>query len=495
MSTVHHAATLGRESQSILRFDPVAAAAAGGYLVLGLVLATRTGFWGDEAFTATAIRLPLPDLLSMLTRIDVNMGAYYLAAKAWTAVFGTSEIALRSLSLVLAAATVWLGGRLVSSWYGPRAGVAMAVTLAVNPFFLLVGLTARPYAMLALLTLGGVALLVRALGRADTASWVVLALVDVVALYTSLLAGLAIIAQGVILLVVHGWRLRRQHWLAGAIVLVGSLPTVLYIQPAGTLSWITGPTITGVLQQVLFSAGAVVWLLAIPLVLWGVLLPPTASGGGLASLRHGRWVLPIAVVVPLAMMLALLPVQSLFAEFYLVVATVPAALLVGAVVGARGRRVAIVLTACLFVLGLAGIVRSVLPQPALVDQQWAATIAYLDQHVEPGDAVVFPNTYYRIAAEYYGHGSRAFSVTVPRLPDDPWFSQPPDTYDRLKRTNAYDAAAVSAGVDGVDRVWFVDASADQYLSTFTEALQSDGWKVAQDSEPAGMPVRLLVRSP
>jgi hypothetical protein len=85
-------------------------------------------------------------------------------------------------------------------------------------------------------------------------------------------------------------------------------------------------------------------------------------------------------------------------------------------------------------------------------------------------------------------------VAQPRLPDDAWFSEPPLTYDSLKRTGAFDdPAVVVEGVRGDTRVWLVSPDGDLMWS-FISALTGAGWTVASTSDVPGIVTKLLVRS-
>jgi uncharacterized membrane protein len=106
-------------------------------------------FWRDEAFSwAMAVRgfeaIPL-------TARDFNPPLYYLLLAAWMSVAGTSELALRSLSLVFFVATIWLAWRYLRDCLdvpGSRAGVYLLL-IGVNPFLLYYAVEARMYSMLA----------------------------------------------------------------------------------------------------------------------------------------------------------------------------------------------------------------------------------------------------------------------------------------------------------------------------------------------------------
>src|SRR5690606_7548391 len=121
--------------------------------------------------------------------------------------------------------------------------------------------------------------LVRALGRDDLAPWLLLALVDVVALYTSLLAVLFIGAQ-VLHVVVVDRRFRPAQLVAGAVLALGCVPTLVFLAPPDTLAWLTGTNVRVAVESVLGRRSGTVLAL---LVVAGVLLRPRPVGGALAD--------------------------------------------------------------------------------------------------------------------------------------------------------------------------------------------------------------------
>ena len=77
-------------------------------LTLRLV-ALNQSFWLDEAIGALVVRnLEFKEILTQFSRSDFHPPLYYLILKFWTNLFGYSESALRSLSVVLGTATVYL---------------------------------------------------------------------------------------------------------------------------------------------------------------------------------------------------------------------------------------------------------------------------------------------------------------------------------------------------------------------------------------------------
>lgn len=463
----------------------VAVAAAGAHLALGLVLLGRSSLWGDEAFTAEAVRLPVGQLLSMLTRIDVNMSAYYLLLKAWVSVFGTSETALRLPSLIMSTATVGLAAWLMSRWFGPRPAAMTAVALGLNPFFIIIGVTARPFAMLALLSTAGLALFVAALGDRRPSIWVCVVFVDIMAFYSSLLAALSIAAQ-IVYLLLYDRRLNKALLPAVIIGFLAVVPAIMYVAPSDTLNWIEHPSAKALLETVWEASGRISGIVLVLLAVIGLALRPRPSGQSLAIHPHSRYLLPVFLLVPFALMLALLPIQSLFTPAYLINVFVAGAFMAGAAVANLSVSRAVVAAAVLAAGCIVGIVANLVPSPTLSNQNWKAVDARLDVDVKQGDAVVFPNTYYRVAGEYYARSGLFARVAAPRLPDVPWFSQPPDAYDKLKRTGYYlDRTRVLAGLSDVRTVWLVGPD-DDWMQRESATLESAGWSANSTTSEPGL---------
>jgi hypothetical protein len=119
-----------------------------------LRFATSSALWLDEALSVNIARLPLHAIPEAL-RQDGAPPLYYLLLHGWMKVFGTGDLAVRSLSGVFSVAALplaWLAGRRIAG----RAGAwASLVLLATSPFAIRYATEARMYALLAFLVLLG----------------------------------------------------------------------------------------------------------------------------------------------------------------------------------------------------------------------------------------------------------------------------------------------------------------------------------------------------
>ena len=106
--------------------------------------------WGDEAWAATLIRKDFLDVLKFVSK-DTSPPLYYITAHFWTRIFGLSEIALRSLSMLFWLVTAIFTAKIAHHlWKNKKITlIAFALTL-LNPFLFQYAFEARMYAILAM---------------------------------------------------------------------------------------------------------------------------------------------------------------------------------------------------------------------------------------------------------------------------------------------------------------------------------------------------------
>jgi hypothetical protein len=109
------------------------------------------GLWRDEAFSWAMATNGLGVL--PLTARDFNPPLYYLLLYGWMQLTGSSEVAMRSLSLLFFTATLWVVWRFMVDLLGIARGWASAYVLlfALNPMLSYYAVEARMYSLLALL--------------------------------------------------------------------------------------------------------------------------------------------------------------------------------------------------------------------------------------------------------------------------------------------------------------------------------------------------------
>ena len=216
--------------------------------VLGLGAAVRfasiskSSIWHDEGYTAMISPMSPLEIVARTAR-DVHPPLYYLALHYWMMLFGTSELALRSLSAVCMLGVVVVVFLIVRELFGEQPARIAALFVSLAPFLVRYSQEARMYAMVAFLLTLATYLLIRARKSGSTIDWVWYGLAIAAALYTHYYAVFMIAAHWLYVATQTDWRrgstgssgagLRdKRWWLAnvGALLLFAPWVPVAYAQ-------------------------------------------------------------------------------------------------------------------------------------------------------------------------------------------------------------------------------------------------------------------------
>ncbi len=200
--------------------------------------------WGDEAVAVGIASHPLSAIPGIL-RQDGSAPLYYLVLHIWISFFGSGEVAVHLLSLIIGLLTIpvamWTGWSL----FGRRAGMAAAVLFAFSPFLTQYAEEGQPYELLALLGLIATAALLHAFVRRRRGFLVPLSVALALMLYTSFWAIFFWAGAAMALLVLHRSRSGRPGLLRdGAIsfgvallLFVPWIPNLAYQMANTTSPW------------------------------------------------------------------------------------------------------------------------------------------------------------------------------------------------------------------------------------------------------------------
>jgi mannosyltransferase len=186
-------------------------------------------YWGDEAISVGIASRSLHQIPNYL-RYDGSPPLYYLLLHWWIGLFGSSEAATHTLSLLISLVTVpvlWWSGRTL---FSPMVGRVAALFGAVFPYLNYYGTETRMYALAGLLALVALTAFVKGLQapvpgpRTPGIGWRTWLLVDDPARWWMALAAVASIA----LLYTHNWG----GFLVASLAAVGLLAAYDSRQPA-----------------------------------------------------------------------------------------------------------------------------------------------------------------------------------------------------------------------------------------------------------------------
>ena len=383
----------------------------------------RASLSGDEAATWAISAHGLGDVLHALGGTGGDRGAalYYLSVHFWIQLFGTSEVALRSLSLV-AAALVIAPFHAIARRLGAARAVAADVLLATSPFFLLYARDARAYALLLLLVVFATWAFIRAVESDATGDWVRYTAIATLAVYTHWFAALVIGAHFLWWLATgpHPRRGRRALTSAGVIALAVLPIAVFALVGTSGVDWIAPLSVAEIRSVATAVTGTSSW--SAQLVFLAVIVAAlVVVGSDRRSGRRdgpGRWIslsaawllVPIAVTIPISV------VEPLLVSRYLIVVLPGFALMlaIGLAALTRGRRVLLVVGVAALV-GLSGPGYRAVWVHDGVDENWRAIARTVAAQIRPGDAVIVDPATAAPAFGYYAAPDHARAATRPDL--------------------------------------------------------------------------------
>jgi uncharacterized membrane protein len=374
-------------------------------MVAALVLRfwTRSDLWLDEALTVNIARLPIHEIPSYLKR-DGAPPLFYVLLHFWMGVFGTSDVAVRSLAGVFGVVTVplaWLAGKRLG---GPKVGWAAMLLVATSPFATRYDTETRMYSLVVLLTVLGFLALDRSLRNPRPGNLIALGAVTGLLLYTHYWS-LYLIGTTMLWLAWQSWRGRPQ-WIRGAraslaAAVVGCLtflpwlPTFLYQSKHTGTPWATPANFSAMVNAVSSFAGgstnqgralALMFFALAGLGLFGLAVDRRHIELDIGTRPLGR-PLAIAVVGTLGAAIAGgFLTNSAFDARYASVVFIPLILMVAiGLVTLRDRRVRSIVLTLAVIAGLAGSVTNITTNRTQAGQVSRAIAHY----GHPGDIVAY----------------------------------------------------------------------------------------------------------
>jgi hypothetical protein len=401
--------------------------------------------WNDEGNTLRLIERTIPDLLSAATR-DIHPPGYYLVLKAWAALTGDSEFALRAFSALAGVVTVAAVYALGRALFMPGVGMVAAFLTALHGFSVYYGQEARMYALVALLAALSMWAYVcwakRLSGGGPLRRWVTvesvtLGLVNAAGLYTHY-SFPAVIAVQAILTAVLAFQARQfatKRVAFDTTVIsrfIGSnlITLILFLPQLGVAlgqigGWGRGAGADGLAMAVrwliygnTFDDGGNGWVYAWPLLFGLVgLLPDWLRGRGAPGSGWRRLLLILWLVVPVAGLFAAGLSREAYLKF-LLPAQIPLTLLIGRGVwwlweiGAPFNVFTVeVLPRLAAVFGLLAIIGfqqdtldNLYAGPAYQRDDYRRIARVIDQESRPGDAIILNAPNQREVFTYYYQG-------------------------------------------------------------------------------------------
>ena len=231
-------------------------------------------FWFDECFSVEVARIGWGNFLHLLWWREANMSLYYVLLRIWLH-FGHSPFFIRSLSAVIAAATlpaVYWVARLL---YDRRVALIAAALFAFNAYDVRYAQEARSYSLFVLLATLSSGFLIAWLQDPTHRNWRGYVVLSIMAVYAHFYALLLIVVHWLALYRLRGIRFcgkqddepalqaaLRRAWIT---IGVAVLPLLIFVAKtgAGPIKWIRRPGLAELFQLYEHLAGGTSWVLLV----------------------------------------------------------------------------------------------------------------------------------------------------------------------------------------------------------------------------------------
>ena len=395
--------------------------------ILGLALALRLfrlgsdSLWYDEGWSVMVAHMDILSMPSFIVQNDTHPPLYYALLHAWVVIFGDSEAAVRSLSVVFSVLLVlvmYLIGRTLA---GRAVGLAAALFAALSRFFVQYAQETRNYSLLGLLTGVSFLLLLRLLERPSRRRAALYVIATTLLLYTHVYGLFVVLAEALFVLVRvraaappgPARRSELGRWARiGAALLVLYLPwlAILSVQTSeeisgssrANLTWLHSPSALDLVGTLEAYIGSWVGLGVVSLVALGIALLARTRGAELKTFVGEPATIGLAlllllpIAVPAALSYASVPI-------YLKRYTFPAAVAFYLLMAVLSQRLAppryrpIVVTTLALVLASG----TVWYHRTIDKDDWRGVARYVEQRAQAHDLVLFDLSWQQTVYDYY----------------------------------------------------------------------------------------------
>jgi mannosyltransferase len=450
-------------------------------LRLGLVVAVATAlrlfrlgtksFWLDEATSVVLARVDSHVFMGAIIHRQANMVLYYLLLRGWICL-GSSEFAVRFLSMAAGVAAIpaiyLLGARL----FGPKAGTLAALLLSVHAFHVRYSQEARAYSLFMLLTIGSCLFFLCSLKQPSRNNWVGYTLASTLMVYTQVFGVWVLLAQWVSLCF-RGRDVRwRQFFYSAAMIcfLISPLTyCLLFISDRSQLSWLTKPALEDFYKFCLDMAGdggPLLLMAYLALTVAGVAAGLSRVGSRSAYAEIWKyWFLLIWLILPVASVLAISRLWPSFQSRFLILCVPPLVLLVADALTRIHSKLLFSAT-LMILLGLA--LNGTYSYYGGADNEhtddWRDATRYILSQAEGGDAVLFSYSEEKLAFDQYQWRFHATGSPIHEFPEET------DLELLTLRPSRPSAALLDKIASEYRRVWVISAFQPNRASRQVEAV-------------------------
>ena len=391
---------------------------------------TFESFWLDEGISAWYAQLPLGQVIPKAMQTGTNPPLFYLALNLWANIFGSGELALRTLTALLSLAAVPLVYAIGKTLWNVRTGLIAAALMAVSDFQIRFAQECRPYSLLAFLSCVTFFLMIHLLyHRRSVMLWIAFVLSSILLLYSHPY-GVFVVAGENLGFVVFWLRHRRgasssvslPRWIVAQLIIAAAFAPWLMVMlhKAAAIQDkplnLPAPIWTTPLDIARMHTAGNTALFALCGILCVMALFYRRSAGRVTSTpKHldtlillASWML-IPLLVPVIISMASEPI---FQSRYSILLGAPLYILIAAGLGRfASHRIAAIITAVIAVV----LFSHTLDDYRRIDKaQWRQSVTFIESRIAPDEYLIVHAPYYLVSIyDYYAQDDTYSRLAFP----------------------------------------------------------------------------------
>ena len=361
-------------------------------LLVRFVWITHQSLWYDEVVSLTLAKQPFGSMLHDIARTESTPPLYYAVLWVWVRIFGTTALALRSLSALTGVATVVVVYLAARVRFSRGAALVAGAFAATNPMLIWYSQETRSYALVTLFVAGTLYFFLRSRAEGSEQPPVGWAITASLALASHYFAVFVVVPEAVLLLYAYRGRWRRLVPALTVPAVVGALllPLAIHQRNSGHADFISGLSLGARIKQPIneYLLGTYSISLLHLLVIWLVIAVGAIASIQLrASKMERREVFVLLGIAAAAFLVPLAVAESSFFHRNLIVVLPPLFLAAGVVFVPRGGGRPSVVAGSVAALLLLAPTALIERHPSMQREDWRDMAALLGPQ-KPGTAVL-----------------------------------------------------------------------------------------------------------
>ena len=454
------------------------------FLILSMLNLTSS-IWFDESYSAYLVRGDFGQIWHE-TSMDVHPPFFYFALKIWSSLFGTTDIAMRFMSIFFGLIAIVFIYQLLKRYFGVKTASIATIAVAISPMFIRYGQEMRMYTMVLAIVFSATYFLSLALDHKDKKLyWIVYAILIATGMWTHYFSAFMWLAH-VALILIHfkgPKNILKDKKLTKTIIGTYILAIILYlpwipsffnqiktVQSGFWIPPITLNTPINLLSNALFFKDAedvTSWVAILGFLTLGLFIYAFLKLKKPKKEDQGIKLISVMILAPILIMtiLSLPPLTSSFVDRYVLYSIVSIWVLFGIIIALTKKRAQkIILAVLLIITATLGIINVETREPKGYVKEIIAEVFQVADEKEP---IIANNVWTYYDGIFYS------SEAHPIYLFNEWVNY---EYGSLEPIRDYRANLVDNAEDFLkdyDKIWYIMDTPEDGKVEFPEALTEE----------------------